>query len=111
LLQSTPCWSLEDFVFCSEEHLKLTHVRDLLHTEINAVECRELHNEMRVCTKLAMVGSCREEEEVYDEIHEMVSAFFSASPCQPTTHRAYVASAVSPSLSFATLLVLSLWLL
>ncbi|GFT47081.1 hypothetical protein NPIL_351051, partial [Nephila pilipes] len=39
LLRAIPCWSLEDFIFCCEEQLGLTHIQNLLYTEISRFEC------------------------------------------------------------------------
>ncbi|GFY61006.1 hypothetical protein TNIN_421751 [Trichonephila inaurata madagascariensis] len=40
LLRAIPCWSLEDFIFCCEEQLGLTHIQNLLYTEFSEIECR-----------------------------------------------------------------------
>ncbi|XP_055940288.1 uncharacterized protein LOC129969659 [Argiope bruennichi] len=113
LLQSTSCWSLEDFVLCIEDHMDLKHVRDLLHTEINAVECEKLHREINLCSKLATTGSCREQFDIDAEILKMIEAFFSASDCGPMTYRGHSMAATSASLAASTTLIAFclLWLL
>ncbi|GFR31044.1 uncharacterized protein TNCT_477381 [Trichonephila clavata] len=81
LLRSIPCWSLEDFIFCCEEQLGLTHIQNLLYTEFSEFECRKLRLATKQCHKEAFVDSCREQEDVETEVKKMISSFFSASRC------------------------------
>ncbi|GIY59062.1 uncharacterized protein CDAR_275651 [Caerostris darwini] len=108
LLQAIPCWSLEDFVLCWTEDLKMTHVQDLLHTEINAMECKKIHGAMKRCNKMATVSSCREQEDVSVEVNALVQAFFAASDCRPAGPPAgrATSSALSSAAALAMLLLL-----
>ncbi|XP_068233658.1 uncharacterized protein [Palaemon carinicauda] len=80
LLTSTNCWNFKTFVKCVEKKANLTHIADLLTTELDQTECNLLQMAVSICNEKAEKGrvKCRGKG---DAVNEAVAAFFSSSSC------------------------------
>ncbi|KAG8195538.1 hypothetical protein JTE90_019526 [Oedothorax gibbosus] len=109
LLRGIECWNIEDFLFCVEGSLRVTHVRDLLHAPINGEVCRNLKNVFIKCNLDAAVGSCREQDDVSKETEGMIHAFLS-SACGTEEMRHLPSQSRAPSVPFDSITLFSAFL-
>ncbi|XP_013777590.1 uncharacterized protein LOC106462232 [Limulus polyphemus] len=81
LLSNIQCWNVNTFIACTTEKANLSHIRDLLHTSIDKVECSNLNETFRKCTQDASTGSCREQDSTLRAVDKVFDAFMDGSHC------------------------------
>lgn len=80
------CWNIDRFVNCTTQKLHIGHVEDLLYTELDFSECKNLRESFISCNQVAKVSSCREQNNVEDKVHELLMTFLDASHCSGQTN-------------------------
>lgn len=80
LLQSDKCWNFKSFIRCVENKANLTHITDLLTTNLDQHECNLLQMVVSVCNDKAEKNRDRCMGKA-DAVNEAVAAFFSSSLC------------------------------
>ncbi|XP_037785283.1 uncharacterized protein LOC119581055 [Penaeus monodon] len=84
LLDNTRCWNFKKFITCIESEANVTHVSDLLTTDLDAYECNRLQLAVGVCNAKAEKNRwfCKGKAEV---LHRALAVFFSATNCGALT--------------------------
>ncbi|XP_071549786.1 uncharacterized protein [Panulirus ornatus] len=80
LLQSSSCWRFKKFIKCVEEKANVTHVSDLLTTELDTYECNRLQLSVALCNALSEKNRvpCLGKA---DAVKEALVVFFGATSC------------------------------
>ncbi|XP_067118550.1 uncharacterized protein [Centruroides vittatus] len=99
IFRGIACWNIDIFVNCTIAKLRIGHVEDLLYTNLDFSECTKLRQSFFQCNQMAKVSSCREQNNVEDKVHELLTTFLDASHC----------SGQSVINSFKYLIILCVW--
>lgn len=81
ILNGISCWNVDMFLNCTLLTVQIGHIEDLLHTDLDMAECGKLRESFATCNKNARVSSCREQTNVEDRVHDLITAFFDGSKC------------------------------